>query len=155
MSVVPASLTAVARHLLFIRETLGPNRGYWVEWLQRQFGGIPGDSWCAYFVSLVLEIAYMGDPPLHGTGSTKTLLAQATTKGYRLPEGTPPQPEDLYFFVSLPEGIPHHVGIVTGVNPLTGIAGNTSPDGKSANGTGVFEHALHETPNLVLVRLPR
>src|SRR3954471_9827145 len=76
----PASLTAVARHLLHVRETRGPNRGFWVSKLQRECGGRPGDPWCADFVSFVLDVAYMGKPPLAPTGSTKAMLTQATVK---------------------------------------------------------------------------
>lgn len=147
----PASLTAVARHLTFIRETLGPNRGFWVNFLQRFCGGQLGDAWCADFVSLVLDIAYMGGPPLAPTSSTKAMLSQATIKGMTIAY---PKPDDLYFFVR-PDGTPHHVGIVTDTAPLTGIAGNTSEDGLSTNGVGVFEHEIPIGPKTVFVRLPR
>lgn len=145
-----ASLVAVARRLKFIRETRGANRGAWVEWLQRFTGGSPGDPWCADLVSVVLDIAYFGRSPLEATGSTVLLLKVATAKGWRVDT---PEVEDLYFFVR-ENGTPHHVGIVTGVDPLVGIAGNTSPDGLSDNGTGVFEHAIVYGPQTVFVRLP-
>lgn len=155
----PASLTAVARHLLFIRETLGPNRGYWVEFLQRFAGGVPGDPWCADFVSLVLDIAYRGQSPLRKTGSTQVLFREATLYGWQVPVGAGSIKDDLYFFVH-DDGTPHHVGIVTVGNAaglaLTGIAGNTSEDGRSAEGTGAFEHALSiSQSHLRLVRLPQ
>jgi len=50
---------------------------------------------------------------------------------------TDPQPGDLVIFDH--GGGLGHVAIVTG--PNTTIAGNTSPDGTSRNGTGVFEHS--------------
>ena len=144
----PASLTAVARHFLFVRETQGPNRGAWVSMLQRFCGGHDGDSWCADFVSFVLDIAYRGHAPLSKTGSTLHMLNEADANHYRV---STPAIDDLYFFLRL-DGTPHHVGIVTNIAPLTGIAGNTSDDGLSTNGVGVFEHEIPRT-RTVFVRL--
>jgi hypothetical protein len=147
----PASLTAVARHFLFVRETEGPNRGAWVSFFQRFCHGIDGDSWCADVLCVVLDIAYKGRVPLPRSGSTQVLLAAARAKGY---VRMTPDVNDLYFFVS-DMGVAHHVGIVTGVNPLTGIAGNTSETGLSSNGTGMFEHAITAPASAtVFVRLP-
>lgn len=144
----PASLTIVARRFSFVRETLGPNRGFWVSWFQRFTGGRAGDSWCADFASFVLDVAYMGNPPLQKTGSTQVMLAEARVKGYVVDR---PEVDALYFYLNA-AGVPHHVGIVTNTAPLTGIAGNTSADGTSDNGTGVFEHAI-STGHTVYVRL--
>lgn len=144
----PASLTAVARHFAFVRETQGPNRGAWVSFFQRFCGGKDGDNWCAQFVSVVLDIAYYGKSPLARTGSTSAMLDHATVKGFVV---LSPRIDDLYFFVRA-DGTPHHVGIVTDLAPLTGIAGNTSEDGLSSNGTGVFEHAI-QTKGVVFVRV--
>jgi hypothetical protein len=72
-----------------------------------------------------------------------------------------PQPEfDDLFFVLDDVGHAHHCGIVTSENPLkiwpyvplTGIAGNTSVDGTSSDGIGVFEHTIGG--RLAFVRLP-
>jgi len=146
------SLTAIARRLDFIRETEGPNRGAWVNCLQRFTGGIAGEAWCADFVSFVLDVAYHGKRMLPCSGSTKRILDAATAKGWRV---TIPAVDDLYFFVT-EAGRPHHVGIVTGIDPVVGIAGNTSEDGLSSNGTGVFEHALTVSPaRIVFVRVPK
>jgi hypothetical protein len=146
------SLTAMARRLNFIRETDGPNRGAWVNGLQRYCHGQSGDSWCADFVSFVLDWAYFGKSPLRLTGSTQQMLDEARTKGFVVDQ---PDVDDLFFFLNA-NGLPHHVGIVTGVGPLFGIAGNTSEDGLSVNGTGVFEHAITVTPSrIVFVRTPR
>jgi hypothetical protein len=147
-----ASLAVVARHLTFIRESDGPNMGAWVEWLQRFTGGRVGDPWCADFVSFVLDVAYHGKQGLPPSGSTQRLLDAAKTKGFVV---FVPAVDDLYFFIT-ETGKPHHVGIVTATDPLTGIAGNTSEDGLSSEGTGVFEHALHVAPSrIVFVRLPK
>ncbi len=145
----PASLVAVARHLAFIRETEGPNRGAWVSMLQRFCYGADGDSWCADFVSFVLDVAYHGHPPFPRTGSSQTLLERALAHGGV--KVSAPIPEDLYFYVNA-AGVAHHVGIVTSASPLEGIAGNTSEDGLSDNGTGVYEHAI--PASAVFVRLP-
>jgi hypothetical protein len=81
------------------------------------------------------------------------MLAVARAKGYVV---NTPQVDDLYFFIDPVSGIPHHVGIVTESTPLTGIAGNTSEDGLSANGTGMFEHAVTVSPTkIVFARLPK
>ena len=146
------SLSVIARRLSFIRETSGPNRGAWVEFLQRFSHGAPGDSWCAQFTSFCEDVAYRGHPPIVRSGSTITKLNDARAKGFIV---LTPRVDDLYFFVNH-VGTPHHIGIVTGISPLTGIAGNTSVTGTSSNGTGVFEHELNADPRrIVFVRLPK
>lgn len=145
------SLTVLARRLSFIRETEGPNRGAWVSMLQRYSGGKDGDSWCAAFVSFVLDVAYHGRPPFPRTESTAAMLDHARAAGATTVVS--PQRDDLYFYVN-PVGFPHHVGIVTSTVPLMGIAGNTSEDGASDNGTGVYEHAISSDPaRVIFVRL--
>lgn len=47
----------------------------------------------------------------------------------------------LYLYVNANDHA-HHIGFVTSTNPLTGIAGNTSADGTSSNGDGLYEHAI-------------
>lgn len=146
-----ASLTIIARRLSFVRETDGANSGAWVSMLQRFCGGKSGDSWCCDFVSFVEDVAYRGASPLTKTGACQRHLDDARRQGLAV---AAPQPDDLYFFVDA-SGHAHHVGIVTGTQPLTGIAGNTSEDGLSSNGTGVFEHAITVDPlSIVFVRLP-
>lgn len=150
---MPASLSAVAKRLDFIRETEGPNRGYWVEFLQSFCDGVPGDSWCADFESFVEHVAYKGKNPTPRTGSTNAKLDFCLAKGWITKT---PQVDDLYFYVH-PTGRAHHIGIVSGVKgaAIWGIAGNTSSDGKSSNGDGVYEHAISVGPSVVFVRLPR
>lgn len=144
-----SSIVQIARHLDFVREVGGPNTGDWVTFIQRVTGNGPGDSWCASFVCLVLDIAYRGKSPLKATAWTPAVLAEAKRNGWIT---ITPQPGDLFFYVNAERA--HHVGIVTGIDPLIGIAGNTSPDGLSNNGTGVFEHAISAT-NTVFVHLPQ
>lgn len=141
---------AIARQFKFVRETLGANRGVFVEAFQRIGDGKPGDSWCADFVSFVLWVCYQGPPPLPRTGSCDVMWAVA-----RELETTSPQPGDVFFRVKA-DGDAHHVGIVTQVYPdrVRCIAGNTSEDGQSSNGTGVFENDLKFGPTLRFARLP-
>jgi hypothetical protein len=60
---------------------------------------------------------------------------------------------DLVISIDPTNGKGHHIGICTETNPFTTIAGNTSEDGKSREGTGVFEHEM-TMRNKVFVRLP-
>ncbi len=143
------SLSVLARHFLFVRETDGPNRGAWVEFFSRFTGNDAGSSWCCSFESFLEDVAYRGHPPTPRTGVCAYKLSQATAQGYVV---SSPAVDDLFFF--LENGVAHHCGIVSGVEPLLAIAGNTSPDGLSANGTGVFEHPIPDGPNTVFVRLP-
>lgn len=145
---MPASLSTIARRFLFVRETEGPNKGYWVNFIQRFTGNAEGDSWCASFVSLVDDIATKGSMRAVKTASANDMLTAAKAKKQIVPT---PAVDDLVF-TTHPFGYAHHVGIVTNTNPLMAIAGNTSEDGKSDNGTGVFEHPI-STVNKVYVRL--
>lgn len=148
---MPASLSTIARRFSFVRETEGPNRGYWVAFFLHFTGNEEGDSWCASFTSLCAHIAYKGKSPAFRSASTIAQLNYARQKGWVVQT---PRVDDLFFYVR-DDGTPHHTGIVTTLAPLSGIAGNTSEDGRSSNGTGVFEHAL-DVPlrHLVFVRLP-
>ena len=141
-------LVMLARQFRFVRETQGPNKGVWVELFLKYTNNEPGDSWCCSFVSFLLSILYQGASPLKKTAACAILLAEARAKNY---EVTTPEEGDLFFYVNA-VGHAHHIGVVTGVNPLRGIAGNTSEDGKSSNGTGVFEHEINAH---VFVRLPK
>jgi hypothetical protein len=147
------TLVQIARLYLFVRETKGANRGVWVELFLKYTDNQPGDSWCCSFVCFCLSIYYQGNSPLTKTASCATLLGQAQKLGYLLPEGALIQPGDLFFYLNA-AGHAHHVGIVTDYQhpELIGIAGNTSEDGKSDNGTGVFEHAVGGRK--AIVRLP-
>ncbi len=146
-----ASHSAVARHFHIVRETEGPNQGYFVDYFLRFTGNTEGESWCASFVSKVNDIATKGRMTVTRTASTIVMLADLRVKGRIV---TNPQVDDLYFFVH-DDGTAHHVGIVTGLAPLTGIAGNTSADGLSSNGDGVWEHQILVPPhNVVFARLP-
>jgi hypothetical protein len=105
------SLSAVARRLLFIRETDGPNAGKWVQFLQRFCYGVKGDSWCADFVSVCMDVEYEGNPPLRRSGSCAVLLAYCEAKGYLV---SSPVADGLAFAVDPQRPTKaHHVAITT------------------------------------------
>lgn len=140
----------IARQFAYVREaqTLGQNRGLRVEAIQHWSGGQSGDSWCMEFVWFVLDIASGGNPPFPRMQACEALRQFAQSSGWL---SDTPSVGDLFLYVNA-AGVAHHVGIVTGTEPLTGIAGNTSEDGTSANGDGVHEHAISAT---VFVAYPR
>ncbi len=144
MSTTPDDLIRQARAFDYVRE-VPENRGLRVEAIQHWSAGQFGDSWCAEFVWFVLDIVTKGRAPLPRTGSAEVM--RAATSGWAVSD---PQPGDLFFYVNA-EGRAHHVGIVTGTNPLMGIAWNTSEAGSSVNGDGVHEHEIHAS---VFARLP-
>lgn len=133
-------VVALARQFLYVREA-GQNRGYRVEAIQHWATGNFGDSWCAEFATMILDIAYQGKGPFGRTGACETIHGIAQLNGWLTPV---PAIGDLFLYLR-PDGTAHHVGFVTGLNPLTGIAGNTSIDGTSVDGDGVHEHAISAT----------
>lgn len=138
---------AIARQFRFVREA-SPNRGLRVEAIQKWSGGAAGDSWCAQFATMVLDICFQGKSPIPRWGVVQDIYNLA--KQYSWVTSTP-NINDLFLYVNADDHA-HHVGFVTGTDPLVGIAGNTSEDGGSSNGTGVFEHKIKST---VFVKYPR
>lgn len=138
-----------ARRYLYIREA-GPNRGLRVEAIQHWSGGSAGDSWCMEFVWMVLDICFQGKCPFDREQSCEALLKLAAAQGWLTRN---PVPGDLILVIN-DQGLAHHVGIVTLTSPLTSIAGNTSEDGRSANGDRVAEHPVLSTRN-AFVHYPR
>lgn len=130
----------IARLFLFVRE-VPPNHGLRVEAIQHWSQGQFGDSWCAEFCTMILDLYFQGQSPIPRTGSCEMVYELATTNGWIVDS---PAVGDLVVSINS-AGIAHHVGIVTQLNPLMSIAGNTSPDGTSDNGTGVFEHDISAT----------
>lgn len=134
----------VARLYKFVREA-GANIGQRVQAIQTWCGGKAGDSYCCYFATMVLDICFQGNSPIPREGSCQAVYDLCEKNGWLT--GTP-SVGDLFFYIN-EAGHVHHIGIVTVVTPTThacmdvdGIAGNTSEDGKSSNGTGVFEHGI-------------
>jgi hypothetical protein len=136
----------IARLFLFVREA-GQNRGLRVEAIQHWSAGQFGDSWCAEFATMVLDLAYQGNAPIPRQGGVQDIRDLATMKGWITDT---PSVGDLFLYIDGNDHA-HHIGIVTVTDPLTGIAGNTSADGTSANGDRVAEHAIHAT---VFIHLP-
>lgn len=62
------SPTDIARQFLYVREA-GANAGQKVEAIQKWCGGQAGESWCAYFATMVLDICFQGNAPLIRQGS--------------------------------------------------------------------------------------
>lgn len=124
----------------FVREaqSLGQNRGLRVESIQHWSGGQFGDSWCCELATMVLDLAYQGDSPIPRGGSCQVIYQFAKLHHWIVSE---PKVGNLYLFVN-DQDHAHHVGMVTSIDPLIGIAGNTSEDGTSSNGDGVHEHPI-------------
>lgn len=140
----------LARLFSFVREVQseGQNRGIRVEAIQHWSLGQTGDSWCAEFATMILDLCFEGQSPIPRLGACAAIQALAAEKGWTTDT---PSPGDLFLYLNA-EGSAHHVGIVTQIDPLTGIAGNTSADGTSVNGDGVYEHAIGAT---TFVHYPR
>lgn len=134
------------RKLTYIREA-GENRGLRVEAIIHWCGGDPGESWCCFFVTWILDMWFGGASPIPRGGSCEDVYQLAKRNGWIVTE---PRPGDLFLYINA-EGIAHHIGFVTGVGPLMGLAGNTSEDGTSSNGDGIHEHA---TTASVFIRVP-
>lgn len=142
----------VARQFAFVREAqqLGQNKGARVEAIQRWSLGSPGDSWCAEFATMTLDIAFQGDPPIPRLASCEAIRQLAAREGWLV---ATPSPGDLVLSLDA-NGHAHHVGICTVADPLTTVAGNTSHDGASSNGDGVYEHQIASTGK-AFVHYPR
>lgn len=144
----------IARQFNFVREAKQQNTGSMVESIQHWSGGLKGQSWCAYFVLFVLDICFGGKSsnPLIRSGAVQDIYNQAKINKWIT---SIPVVDDLFIYVNEVDHA-HHIGIVTADGGTIGIAGNTSEDGTSSNGTGVFEHQLVINPLRVkYIHLPR
>lgn len=130
----------IARLFLFVREA-GANRGLRVEAIQHWSAGQFGDSWCAEFATMVLDLLFQGNAPIERQGAAQGIRDVCAKNGWMTDT---PSEGDLYFYVDANDHA-HHVGFVSATDPLTGISGNTSEDGTSSNGDGVHEHAITAT----------
>ena len=144
----------IARLFLYVRE-LPDNRGQRVEAIQRFGGGKPGDPWCAFFITMVLDVFDQGQCPLARTGSCDIILQTARTNRWIV---SAPMAGDLYLYVRNGNDA-YHVGLVTateGTGMFRGLSGNTSIDGLSSNGDRVAERDIRLDPlKHVFVRVPR
>lgn len=135
----PAAAIAYARKHLGVKEDAGrPNRGRMIDkW--NTATGIPLNSqayWCGAFVNACLTAA--GLPPDRVLAWCPGIenRAKAGTAGWSW--HSKPRPGDLALFTH--DGVAGHVGIVERVEGRTivTIEGNTSPNGTTNNGYGVF-----------------
>lgn len=90
---------------------------------------------------MVLDLAFQGKAPIERQGGAQGVRDVCVANGWATDT---PSVGDLYFYVDANDHA-HHVGFVSNVDPLTGISGNTSPDGLSDNGDGVHEHGITAT----------
>jgi hypothetical protein len=118
-----------------VEDPLGSNSGPLIDHWQAFVGAHPGDPWCAGFACSVVHEARLLERmgPLEFKRSSGALRLLAINSALVT---TDPQPGDLIIW-NHGNG-KGHVSIKTG--DATHIAGNTSPDGKSRQGTGVYEH---------------
>lgn len=138
----------VARQFLFVREA-GQNKGQRVEAIQHWGGGIPGDSWCCWYATFVLDISFQGESPIPRLGRVQSVYDLAKSNHWMTTE---PVAGDLFIYVDTNDHA-HHIGFVT--MPGTGIAGNTSADGKSSNGDRVAERPLPNNGTVKYIHYPR
>lgn len=146
-------LIYLARKLKFVREAAG-NHGQRVNGIQTWGGGKDGDSWCAFLVTMLLDVVYEGKAPIPRTGSCDEILKLARANGWLTDT---PGRGDLYLLLNSPTDA-HHVGIVEDkvtAGHFPEISGNSS-EGGSDNGTGVFERTRSVAPGkVVFVKYPR
>lgn len=138
----------IARLFRHVREAEKPNTGQRVEAIQTWSGGKPGDSWCAHYVTMVLDLYYGGKSPMPRHGSCDVLLALARHQGWIVEH---PLPGDLWFRLADPTDAVH-VGFVTAPirdGKFGQISGNTSEDGLSNNGNGVYERDVKYAPEKI------
>lgn len=133
------SPTVIARQFDYVREAASQNRGLRVEAIQHWSTGQFGESWCCDFATLILDICFKGNSPIPRGSVCQVVYDLAKKNGWVT---TTPQVDDLFLYVNDNDHA-HHIGIVTSTSPLTGIAGNTSKDGTSSNGDGVYEHGIN------------
>lgn len=140
----------IARQFLYVREAKDQNTGARVEAIQRWGGGEKGQSWCCWFVTMVLDICFQGESPVPRLGACQAVYNLAKSQGWLT---NAPAPGDIVLHVDADDHA-HHIGLVSVVSPLTSIAGNTDETGQSSNGDRVAEHQINPA-NKRFVRYPR
>ena len=144
------SPTDISRQYLFVREA-DANKGQRVEAVQRWSGGNPGDSWCCEFATMVLDICFEGKAPIPRLQACQDVYDLAKKNNWLVEN---PMKDDIFLYINDNDHA-HHIGFITD-GYQTGIAGNTSSDGKSSNGDGVYEHGISGNPaHVKYVRFPR
>lgn len=144
------SPTDIARQFLFVREA-GANKGQRVEAIQHWSGGQPGDSYCCEFATMILDICFQGASPIPRLQAVQDVYNLAKANGWMTDT---PVKDDIGIYIN-DQYHAHHIFIVTADGGSPGIAGNTSPDGTSSNGTGIFEHEISKGPHVKYIHYPR
>lgn len=149
-----ADLLAIATAEIGVVEVGGPNRGPGVEQYIRAAHGLPGQPWCAAFVSwcaIQMQRTYGHAWPLAPTMGCQSLADQAKAKGLRY---LAPVPGAIFllWFPTLHRFA--HTGFVERVAPdgrCTTVEGNTNPAG-GREGYGVFRRTRTFTPTARFIR---
>ena len=114
--------------------------------------GVNNQPWCDIFVSwcaaqakvqeLIPKCAYVPD----------RLSYYQNTGAYQTHGSYTPRPGDLCLFDFNNNGVPDHIGIVEKVQDgtLYTIEGNTSSNGESSNGNGVFRKSRSLSSSMIL-----
>jgi uncharacterized protein (TIGR02594 family) len=138
----PAAAIAYARKHIGVKEDAGrPNRGRLIDqW--NTATGIPLNSqafWCGAFVNACLTAS--GLPPDRVLAWCPGIEARAKAGTGGWSWHSKPRPGDLALFTH--GGVAGHVGIVESVDgkSIRTIEGNTSPNGTTNNGYGVFRRS--------------
>lgn len=144
------------------------NTGSRVEAIQKWGGGEKGQSWCAWALTMAIDMFWCGylgksenDVPIKRLGACDDILSVCMANGWMKS-----RPADdgvyIYFFLRNPNGgtamekDAHHIGLVTKAEKtqFMGASGNTSKDGKSSNGDGWYERYLPYDSRTVFARIP-
>jgi hypothetical protein len=145
----------IARLFLHVRETT-QNQGQRVNSIQMFSGGASalGLSWCAFFATLVLDLAYQGKSPIPRQGTAQGIRDLCVANGWMT---TTPSAGDLFFYVDANDHA-HHVGFYveqSADDKPVGIAGNTDALGTSSNGDRVAEHVLSTNGSILYAAIPQ
>lgn len=127
-----AQIAAIAtRELGVAEQPPGSNDGPRIARYRTATAGSGVGPWCAYFTSWVAQQAGVPVGPAgQGIGYVPTMKAWAEQTGRWVPAGQgAPQVGDLVVFERNGDGVPDHIGVVTGTTPDGGIRtveGNSS-----------------------------
>ena len=127
-----AQIAAIAtRELGVAEQPPGSNDGPRIAQYRTATAGSGVGPWCAYFTSWVAQQAGVPVGPTgQGIGYVPTMKAWAEQTGRWVPAGQgAPQVGDLVVFERNGDGVPDHIGVVTGTTPDGGIRtveGNSS-----------------------------
>jgi hypothetical protein len=97
---------------------------------------------------MVLDLFFQGKSPIPRLGACQDVYELAKKNGWMT---TSPVAGDIFIYVNS-AGRAHHIGFITKDGGGIGIAGNTSEDGTSSNGTGCFEHSISTNQSTVKYR---